>query len=261
VQPNGLVAYAVLFNGFCVTVCAMFADQVSHRSAIRNFMLRKTLADERARSDRLLLNILPEPIAERLKLSEAQVVEFHDEVTVLFADVVDFTRLATEIAPALLIQLLELLFKAFDDLAERYGVEKMKTVGDAYMAAAGVPTAAPDHAERVARMALAMLETCDRLSRETGMPLRLRVGIHCGPAISGVIAQKKFADDLWGDTVNTASRMESHCSVGRIHVTEQVRQRLVGHFAFEQRGSLDLKGKGAVPGYYLLGEQLVASAA
>jgi len=128
------------------------------------------------------------------------------------------------------------------------------------MAAAGVPEAVPDHAERVARMALAMLATCERIGAESAMPLHLRVGIATGPAISGVIAQKKFAYDLWGDTVNTASRMETSGVVGRIHVTEQVRTRLSHRFHFELRGSLDVKGKGAMPSFFLIGDQTAVAA-
>ena len=156
--------------------------------------------------------------------------------------------------------MLETLFKAFDEIAEAHGVEKIKTVGDAYMAAAGVPDEAPDHADRVARMALAMLATCDRIGRESGMVLNLRIGIDAGPAISGVIAQKKFAYDLWGDTVNTASRMETSGAVGRIHVTEAFRQRVGNRFQFERRGPLELKGKGVVPGHFLIGESAAQAA-
>ncbi len=254
INPNPLVSYAVGVNAFCLTACAAVADEVWYRAAVHNFVLRKTLTEERSRADELLRNILPDAIADRLKRGENHVVEFHDDVSVLFADVVGFTQLAAELSPIRLIQLLETLFKAFDEIAERHGVEKIKTVGDAYMAAAGVPDAVPDHAERVARVALAMIATCDRLSRESGMPLNLRIGIDAGPAISGVIAQKRFAYDLWGDTVNTASRMETSGAVSRIHVTEAFRQRLGGHFVFERRGHLELKGKGLVPSHFLVSE-------
>lgn len=260
VQTDRLVASAVLVNALCVTVCAMFASHLSYLAAIRNFVLRRTLDEERCGADRLLRQIMPDSIADRLKHGDQHVVEFHDEVTVLFADVVGFTKLASELEPSQLITLLETLFKAFDDLADDFGVEKIKTVGDAYMAAAGVPEAAPDHAERVARMALAMMTTCERIGAESGMPLHLRVGIATGPAISGVIAQKKFAYDLWGDTVNTASRMETGGVVGRIHVTEQVRTRLSHRFHFELRGSLDVKGKGAMPSFFLIGDQAAVAA-
>ena len=170
------------------------------------------------------------------------------------ADVADFTRMSSELSPQRLISILEMLFKAFDDIADQCGVEKIKTVGDAYMAAAGVPAAVADHADRVARMALAMMAACDRLRAESGYPLNLRVGIATGPAISGVIAQKKFAFDLWGDTVNMASRMETSGVAGRIHVTDAFRQALGDRYRFEQRGILDVKGKakGVTPSYFLV---------
>ncbi len=254
INPNPLVSYAVGVNAFCLTACVMLADEVWYRAAVCNFVLRKTLTEERGRADDLLRNILPGAVADRLKRGEDHVVEFHDEVSVMFADVVGFTKMATELTPARLIQMLEALFKAFDEIADQHGVEKIKTVGDAYMAAAGVPDEAPDHADRIARMALAMLATCERIGRESGMALNLRIGIDSGPAISGVIAQKKFAYDLWGDTVNTASRMEASGAVGRIHVTEAFRQRLGNRFQCERRGHLELKGKGIVPGHFLICE-------
>lgn len=260
INPNPLVVYAIGVNAFCLTACAMLADEVWYRAAIGNFVLRKTLTEERGRADDLLRNILPGPVADRLKRGEDHVVEFHDEVSVMFADVVGFTQMATELTPARLIQMLETLFKAFDEIAETHGVEKIKTVGDAYMAAAGVPFDVPDHADRVARMALAMLETCERIGRESGIALNLRIGIDAGPAISGVIAQKKFAYDLWGDTVNTASRMETSGAVGRIHVTDAFRQKLGNRFQFERRGPLELKGKGVIPGHFLICESTACAA-
>jgi len=252
-NPNPLVSFAIGVNAFCLTACAMLADEVWYRAAVRNFVLRKTLTEERGRANDLLRNILPGPVADRLKRGEQHVVEFHDHVSVMFADVVGFTRMATELPPAQLIQMLETLFKAFDEIAERCGVEKIKTVGDAYMAAAGVPEEAPDHADRIARMALEMLAVCEGIGRDAGMALDLRIGIDTGPAISGVISQKKFAYDLWGDTVNTASRMESSGVIGRVHVTEAFRQRLGDRFVFEARGPLELKGKGLVPSHFLIG--------
>jgi class 3 adenylate cyclase len=253
INDSLLVALAICVNTFFIASSAMVADEVWFRAASNNFILRKTLSEERRRSDELLRNILPDPIAERLKRGEGHVVEFHDDVTVLFADVVGFTQLASELSPTRLIHLLESLFKAFDEIAEQHGVEKIKTVGDAYMAAAGVPDALDDHADRIARTALAMVDAAEALGRETGMPLTLRIGIDSGPAISGVIAQKKYAYDLWGDTVNTASRMETSGSVGRIHVSDAFRERLGSRYQFERRGTLEVKGKGFVPSHFLIG--------
>lgn len=260
ITEDPLVALAVSVNAICLTIGAMIADQVATRAAVVDSMLVHSLDEQRGRADRLLRNILPAAIADRLKSGEPRVVEYHAEVSVLFADVSGFTQLASELSPERLIEMLESLFRSFDALTEQHGVEKIKTVGDAYMAAAGVPLAVPDHAERIARLALAMVEACERLGRETGLTLQLRVGIHSGSAISGVIAQKKFSYDLWGDTVNTASRLESRGVAGRIQVPEQTRLRLLHQFEFEQRGHLYLKGKGRTAGYFLIAEKTAEAA-
>lgn len=260
ITRDALVAQAVSINAICLTLCAIIADQVATRAAVIDFLQMHTLGEARSRADALLHNIMPVSIATRLKSGEQRVVEYHDEVSVLFADVSGFTRLTSELPPQQLIEMLENLFRRFDTLADLHGVEKIKTVGDAYMAAAGVPHAVADHAERVARLALAMVEACARLGDEHGLALQLRVGIHSGSAISGVIAQKKFAYDLWGDTVNTASRLESRGVIGRIQVTDETRKRLAHAFEFEQRGSLYLKGKGRMAGYFLIGEKAAVAA-
>lgn len=260
ITADPLVALAVSVNAICLTLSAVIADQVATRAAVLDFMQAHSLEEERNRADTLLRNILPQTVAERLKGGAPRVVEYHDEVSVLFADVSGFTQLASELSPERLIEILEALFRSFDKLTEQYGVEKIKTVGDAYMAAAGVPDATPDHAERVARLALAMVAACDQLGKKTGLLLQLRVGIHSGSAISGVIAQKKFAYDLWGDTVNTASRLESHSIAGCIQVTEETRARLAHRFEFEPGGNLFLKGKGWMAGYFLIGEQAAVAA-
>lgn len=254
INPSELVALAVCVNTFFIMASAFVADIVWYRAAVRNFVLRKTLSEERRRSDELLRNILPDAVAEKLKRGEGHVVEFHDDVTVLFADVVGFTQMAAHLPPSRLIHILESLFKAFDEIADRHGVEKIKTVGDAYMAAAGVPDPLHDHADRIARTALSMIDAAEALGREIGMPLSLRIGIDSGPAIGGVIAQRKFAYDLWGDTVNTASRMETSGAVGRIHVTDAFRKRLDDRYVFEHRALLEVKGKGFVPSHFLVGQ-------
>jgi class 3 adenylate cyclase len=205
-----------------------------------------------AQSDRLLLNILPEAIATRLKRREDVIAETHPEVAVLFADVVDFTPYVGRTAPADVIRLLNRLFTAFDRLADRHGLEKIKTIGDAYMVAGGVPEPLPNPAAAVAEMALDMLDEA-RLCTAEGMPIRLRIGIDCGPVVAGVIGRRKFAYDLWGDPVNTASRMESHGVPDRIHVTAAVEARLRGHYRFEPRGPIEVKGKGTVETFFLVG--------
>jgi class 3 adenylate cyclase len=207
-----------------------------------------------AQSDRLLLNILPEAIATRLKRREDVIAETYPEVAVLFADVVDFTPYVVRTAPADVIRFLNRLFTAFDRLADRHGLEKIKTIGDAYMVAGGVPEPLPNPAAAVAEMALEMLDEA-RLCTAEGMPVRLRIGIDCGPVVAGVIGRRKFAYDLWGDPVNTASRMESHGAPDRIHVTAAVEARLHGRYRFEPRGPIEVKGKGMVETYFLVGRR------
>jgi class 3 adenylate cyclase len=172
---------------------------------------------EHERSERLLLNVLPEPVAMRLKRDEGVIADRFEHATVLFADIVDFTPISAEIPPHEVVELLDAVFSDFDDLAERYGLEKIKTIGDAYMVASGIPTPRPDHVQAVADMALAMRDVAS--SHREG--LGLRIGIDTGPVVAGVIGRRKFIYDLWGDTVNTASRMESHGVPGEIQVTER----------------------------------------
>lgn len=241
-------------------VASGFAGQVA--VALENARLydeiltqKELLAVERQKSERLLLNVLPAEIAERLKQSPEVIADSFAEVTVVFADIVDFTPLATTLPPQILVRLLNAVFSAFDALAETHGLEKIKTIGDAYMVVAGLPEPRPDHAEVAAQMALAMQHEVTRLQSETGHPLQLRIGMHTGPVIAGVIGSRKFAYDLWGDTVNTASRMESHAPPGGIQVTQATYERLREHHAFENQGVIPVKGKGDMPVYLLQGEK------
>jgi class 3 adenylate cyclase len=204
---------------------------------------------EHERSERLLLNVLPEPIAVRLKRREGVIADRFEHATVLFADIVDFTPISARIAPHEVVELLDSVFSDFDDLAERYGLEKIKTIGDAYMVASGIPEARPDHVRAVADMALAMLDVA--AAHRGG--LGLRIGIDTGPVVAGVIGRRKFIYDLWGDTVNTASRMESHGVPGRIQVTERVVSALARDYVLEPRGPVDIKGKGTMPTWFLRG--------
>lgn len=206
-----------------------------------------------ATSERLLLNVLPAPIAERLKRETGVIADAHDDVTVLFADVVDFTPFSERTSPERIVELLNDVFTAFDRLAERFGLEKIKTIGDAYMCVAGLPARRPDHAEAAADMALAMQAELDRVCALQGLELRLRIGMHSGPVVAGVIGERRFIYDLWGDTVNTASRMESSSLPGRIQVTEEVHRRLAGAFEFEPRGEIEVKGKGRLRTWLLVG--------
>jgi class 3 adenylate cyclase len=212
-------------------------------------MERERLARE---NERLLLNILPAPIAQRLRDGEPMIADRFDDVTLLFADVVEFTRLSSTLSPAELVGVLNEVFSAFDGLVDRYGLEKVKTIGDAYMVVGGLTGETGDHTARVADMALALTAAVDRIDAAVRLGIRFRIGIHCGPAVAGVIGTRKFIYDIWGDTVNLASRMESLGTPGRVQVTQAVKERLEGRFVLESRGQIDVKGKGLTPAWYLV---------
>jgi adenylate cyclase len=211
------------------------------------------LARERERSERLLRSILPGPIAERLKDSPGTIAEAFTEATVLFADLAGFTAFSRGADPHELVQLLDAVFSEFDRMAAAAGVEKIKTIGDAYMAVAGLPHPQPDHAAAAAEMAFRMRESFAALARDRGLPLDLRIGIHSGPVVAGVIGRDKFSYDLWGDTVNLASRMESHGAPGMIHVSAATRALLGDRYRFEPRGEVIVKGSGPMETFFLLG--------
>ena len=215
-----------------------------------SFLQRKWLSEERARSEALLHNLLPRVIADRLKATSGRIAEHHESATILFCDIVGFTELAESTEPVTLVETLDRIFSSFDDLAQTLGLEKIKTIGDAYMVAGGLPSSTPDHAEAVAEMALAIRDTFTS-ELLPGQRLRVRIGIHTGPVIAGVIGKKKLVYDLWGDTVNTASRMESHSLPGRIHVTRTVFEILRADYDFEGRGQVDVKGKGTMETFFL----------
>jgi adenylate cyclase len=208
---------------------------------------------EQAKSEGLLLNILPRSIAERLKASSQPIADQLSSASILFADVVDFTPLAERLPPAEVVGILDHLFTNFDALAERYGLEKIKTIGDSYMAAAGVPEPRPDHARAIALMALDMLDTMSSNTDISGLGLELRVGINSGPVVAGVIGRKRFSYDLWGDAVNTASRMESQGTPGRIQISSATHELLGDEFEFESRGMIAVKGKGELETWFLTG--------
>jgi len=218
--------------------------------AVRN---RRDLDLEREKSERLLLNVLPTSIASRLKQTEAVIADGFPDVTVMFADIVDFTRRSERIAPEQVVESLNDLFSVFDQLARERGLEKIKTIGDAYMVVGGLPDPRPDHVEAVAEMALAMRAEVAGHVDPGGQPLAVRIGIDTGPVVAGVIGTSRFSYDLWGDTVNTASRMESHGVPGCIQVTARTYQRLRDHYRFERRGPIPVKGKGDIVTYLLEG--------
>jgi adenylate cyclase len=240
-----MLALNIAVGGTIVfTLLATFARQRAEALA--------ALRLEQAKAENLLLNILPRSIADRLKAQDQPIADQVESASILFADVADFTPWSERLSPAEVVGYLDHLFRDFDDLAERYGVEKIKTIGDAYMVAAGVPTSRPDHARALALMALDMLETM-RSDDEVGrLGLDLRVGINSGPVVAGVIGRKRFLYDLWGDAVNTASRMESHGAPGRIQITRATYELLADEFECEPRGPIAVKGKGEIETWYLV---------
>lgn len=248
--PSWLVVafFALNILGPSVTTFGLLEHFVRSRDRAH-----RLLAAEQERSETLLLSILPRPIAERLKVSQDVIAERCEEVSVLFADITGFTPAAERLPAEEVVILLNEIFSAFDDLVARHGLEKIKTIGDGYLVAAGIPTPRVDHAEAAARLALAMRQALADLSSATG--LSLRVGIDSGPVVAGVIGRTKFSYDLWGDTVNTASRMESHAPPGAIQVTERTSRRLEDGFVLERRTGVVVKGKGEMTTYVLLSER------
>ena len=210
-----------------------------------------------AESEKLLLNILPAPIAKRLRSGEKVIADRHEDLSLLFADIVGFTRLSAGLPPERVIDLLDDLFRHLDDLVDEYELEKIKTIGDAYMVVGGLPPRANDHLARVASMALDLNETLEQRASEH--PMRMRIGLHAGPAVAGVIGARKFIYDVWGDTVNTASRLEAYGVPDRIQVTDVVQERLADRFVFEPRGTVELKGMGPTRTWFLRGRKVRAS--
>jgi class 3 adenylate cyclase len=229
---------------------AAFGAYMLESSSRARFLQRQDLADqgealavEKAKSDRLLHTMLPASIADRLR-EEEKVADAIQDATVIFADLVGFTSIGQDLAPTELVDVLNRLFGRFDELAEHHGLEKIKTIGDGYMAVAGVPLAVDDHADRAVRFALDILPVTEELAVELKLPLRLRVGIHSGPLVAGVIGKDKLAYDLWGDTVNVASRMESQGMPGRIQVSEATAERLTTGVGLEPRGTIEVRNRG-----------------
>lgn len=219
------------------------------------------LRAEKEKSERLLLNILPATIADKLKEDPGAIASRCQEATILFADIVDFTSLSTQITPAQLVKQLNAIFSTFDFLAEQYGLEKIKTIGDAYMVAGGVTMSRIDHAESVLEMALEMQRAIQKFRRPDGQPFQLRIGVNTGPVVAGVIGLHKFSYDLWGDAVNIASRMESHGIINQIHVTESTYLRVQNQYEFKGRGPVKLKGWGIMNAYLLVGRKSQRSVA
>jgi class 3 adenylate cyclase len=241
-------------------------DPVLLRARINASLEKKRLRDrekaimeelriEKEKSEALLLNILPQAIVARLNLGETVIADYVTDATILFADLVGFTRLSTRLPPARVVELLNRLFTEFDRLSVTFGLEKIKTIGDAYMVAGGLLVPSTDHVEAAADMALAMLEVIQKTSGVLDEPLKIRIGLHTGPVVAGIIGTHKFIYDVWGDTVNTASRMESHGTANEINVSAASYLRLRDRFILEPLGFINLAGKGPMEAYFLRGRR------
>jgi adenylate cyclase len=250
--PHGIVLAFFALNILGVTGTSYLLLHYFVRERDRAAAL---IAAERERSERLLLNVLPEPIAERLKAGESPIADRASDVGVLFADIVGFTPMSETMRPEELIHVLDEVFTVFDGLVADHGLEKIKTIGDAYMVASGLLGEGTGHAEDLATLALEMQEAIARTPA-----LQVRIGMDIGPVVAGVIGHQKFIYDLWGDTVNTAGRMESHGIPGAIQVTERAYLRLAPAFVFEERGIIDVKGKGPMRTYLLVASRNEAAA-
>ena len=253
-------AQSMLFAVSAISCCVMVVVTVWF--ALRDrARAEAALESEHERSEALLANMLPASIAGRLKDPEQGVIaDKYDDASVLFADIVGFTERASAMAPADLVRFLDRLYGAFDELVDKHGLEKIKVSGDSYMVVSGVPHPRPDHARALARFALDMTDAVAGLTDPHGNPVPMRVGMATGPVVAGVVGSRRFFYDVWGDAVNVASRMESTDSVGRIQVPEEMYERLRDEFVLQERGRIDVKGKGPMRTWYLVGRTPAGSA-
>jgi len=258
VYAGGATAHDMLFINYIVlsvNSMGMLASYSIERLSRTVFRQRRQLEAEGERSEHLLLNILPPTIAERLKAGQQTIADGFSEATILFADIVDFTPYSSNKTPHETLAALNTIFSAFDLLTEKYGLEKIKTVGDAYMVAAGVPVPREDHAEAIADCALEMREVLAHCLVGDGDIMSMRFGINTGPVVAGVIGTKKFSYDLWGDAVNVASRVKSSSSPGVILITQATCDRLPGKYAMSAGRQIEMKGKGLITVYALEGRR------
>ncbi|MDO9178237.1 MAG: adenylate/guanylate cyclase domain-containing protein [Agitococcus sp.] len=247
--PQGLLLFARVANLVVGVLCVLLLVGVFNREVLN---AENGLVEERARSDRLLHAVLPQKIADELRKSDRMIANRHPEVTVLFADIAGFTPWSSAQEPEAVVSLLEKIFSRFDARLSYLGAEKIKTIGDAYMVVSGAPEPRADHAHVIANLALALLEEIQLVRQETGIALDMRIGVHTGSVIAGVIGAVRFSYDIWGDTVNTASRMESHGQAGRIQISQQTKERIEDAFVVEPRGMIDVKGKGEMETWWLI---------
>ena len=216
----------------------------------------KQLAHEQNKTENLLLNILPQSVSQRLKGGEKRIADAHQDVSVLFADLVGFTEMSKGMSAAKLVDMLDEIFSSFDDIVGKAGVEKIKTIGDCYMLVGGVPEPRKDHAQAVVNVAFAMLSAIQSINHQHGTQLQIRVGINSGPVVAGVIGMHKFTYDLWGNTVNIASRMESTGAVGKIHISPSTAERLDNKFVLQERGAITIKGIGHLETFFVQGQRV-----
>lgn len=254
--PGSLVNLLFVLNMMAVTFLTFFALRyfVNQNELVKKKLEeeQEMLAAERLKSENLLLNILPSSIAKRLKDEEKIIANEHHEAAILFADIVSFTNTSQHIAPALLVENLNKIFTHFDNLADEYDLEKIKTIGDSYLVASGLKEIKNDHIRNMADFALAMVAGIRQFSLDGKNGCDIRVGIHIGPVIAGVIGSKKFSYDIWGDTVNTASRMESSGEAGKIQISEKFYEHIKNDYDCLYRGQTDIKGKGSMNLYFLI---------
>ena len=250
-DPVTIVSVAAALTAFSILMLRtyQFLQKMNGRLERQNAELQQ----ERAKSDHLLENILPGPIAERMKRGETKIVDQFEAAGVLFADIVGFTKFSTSIEPEQVVSKLDTIFSEFDHIIDRNGLEKIKTIGDAYMAVTGIPQTQSRHLEALARAALDMQDAMDRLNKTLAQTMQVRIGLHAGSVVAGIIGERKFAYDLWGDTVNTASRLESHGEAGRIHCSQVLYESVKNDFDFEERGTIEIRGKGSMQTYFLVG--------
>ncbi len=248
--------YATICSQFLATLAAgSFAVYLFNRYRRLEFLANRRVAEQRRQYHALLNRILPESVVARMQAGEDQIADSMAEVTVLFADVVGFTEIAARHRAEDVLASINDLFARFDALVAEHGLEKIKTIGDAYMVAGGVPEASAGHIRAAADLALAMLDVSTDLAGPDGQALRLRIGIHCGPVLAGVVGESRFGYDLWGDTVNVASRMQTSGEPGHIQVSEPVHRALAGAYRLQSRGLVEVKGKGGMTAWYLLGKK------